>query len=354
MGEFVNSYRTLTVNGQSYSDETLKNFCNQNLEGKTDDWEKSFYQFVLEWLNSEDEVSAHTSGSTGTPKAVRLKKKHMVASAQTTLDFFDLKEGMSALLPLSCDYIAGKMMVVRALVGGLNLILVQPDGNPLLNLKQKVNFAPLVPLQVINALETLTEWPVDTVIIGGGALDESCKLQLQKIKPSFYETYGMTETVSHVAIRKVGDDCFRAVKGVMFSLDGRDCLVIDAPNVVEDKVVTNDLVELHDTGTFSFLGRYDHIINSGGLKIVPEQIEKKLTGVIEQDFIITAMPDKKLGECLVLVVETIDVRVDYLTVIKKQKLLPKYEIPKKVFYVPQFPRTDSNKIKRMEIKQMLY
>ncbi len=353
MGKFVNQYQTLTINGETYSSEALVNYCSKKLMEDIEDWERNFYQFILEWLNGEDEVSAHTSGSTGTPKSVRLKKQHMLASAQTTLDFFSLKEGMSALLPLSCDYIAGKMMVVRAFAGGLNVIPVKPDGNPLLDLSYKVNFAPLVPLQVINALEVLKDWPVDTVIIGGGALDESCKQALQKLEPSFYETYGMTETVSHVAIRPIGEDLFKAVKGVTFSLDDRECLVIDAPNVTEEKVITNDLVQLHDAYTFSFLGRFDNIVNSGGLKLMPEQIEKKLSGVFEEKFIVIGLPDKKLGECLVLVVETIDVRSDYLTYIKKQKILSKYEIPKKVFYIPQLPRTDSNKIKRREVKQLL-
>ncbi|MCW3788585.1 AMP-binding protein [Plebeiibacterium sediminum] len=356
MGETtMKLYNSITLNGAYLDGPQLVDYCKNELASKkTPDWLVDIYRFLLEWTNDSEEIKAHTSGSTGEPKLILLKKKHMIASAIKTNSFLNLSKEKSALLCLSANYIAGKMMIVRALVSGFNLITIQPSGNPLENLNHSIDFTAMVPLQVSNCIgEVLKGEKVKQIIIGGGAISKTLVAKLRNSQTVCYETYGMTETVSHVAIKKVGDEVFEAMPGVAFSLDDRNCLVIEANDIADSVIVTNDIVNLISDQKFIWLGRFDNIINTGGIKVVPEEIEAKLTNRIPGQFYISSIPDVKLGEKLVLVVEENNVINDISQIKALISHLSNYEQPKQVCIVQKFPLTETDKIKRADLKQLI-
>ncbi len=353
MGQYnLNEYQSITFNGIYRKGNELLAFCKQQIEEtELEQWEKDVYAFILEWLSPDAEIEANTSGSTGTPKKIKLKKQHMLASALKTNLFFSLDNTKNALLCLSAQYIAGKMMIVRAIAGGFNLLLSKPEGNPVKELDQAVDFTAMVPMQVYNGLGYFKD-KIKTVIVGGGAVSEELRQQLLKEKCKFFETYGMTEAVSHIAIRSVLEErtAFKPMPGVRLSLDKRDCLVIEAPEVCDTKIVTNDIVDLKENQEFFFQGRYDNIINSGGIKIIPEKIEKEIAKLIPFDFYISAVPDKKLGQKLVLVLTQNELEKEVLLRrIQEFSGLKPYEKPKDIVFTKVFPYTSNGKINRFEL-----
>lgn len=354
MGNFaLKKYDSIKLNGVVRQGEELRVFCTDELaKPNNSEWQQAIYHFILEWLSPDEFIVAHTSGSTGEPKEIRLLKKHMVASAQKTIAFFELSADKAALLCLSANYIAGKMMLVRAMVGGFNLLLAEPIGAPFKQVDEHIDFVAMVPLQVFNSLNDFGH-KVKNVIIGGGAVLPELSKKLQGLSTRFFETYGMTETVSHVAVRMVGEKkaFFKAMPNVFFEMDSRGCLVINAPDISDEVIITNDLVELVGENKFYFLGRYDNVINSGGVKIIPEEVERKLSNVVEVPFFISAVPDEKLGEKVVLVVEKIsEMR---LNLSELSAFLSPYQKPKAIISIEQFPITESGKIKRAELKEMI-
>ena len=313
------------------------------------------YQFLLEWFNEDDVVMVQTSGSTGVPKIIPLQKKHMIASAQATGAYFNCLEGTKALICLSAYFIAGKMMWVRALTLGWNMYLSEPTGNPLEKNEMLYDFSAMVPMQVEKALGQLDR--VKKLIVGGAPVSSTLEKTLENISTEVFGTYGMTETITHIAIKKLNhlegkDSYFQTLPNVQISLDERGCLVIDAPKISENKVVTNDLVQLHSESSFEWLGRFDSIINSGGIKLVPESIERKLQPLIKERFFISSLPDEKLGERVVLFIESSQ-KSDLLQNIKDSGLLDKYELPKQVYVVSKFSETASSKIdKKATLKKV--
>ena len=299
-------------------------------------------QFISEWMNGNDEMMLQTSGSTGTPKPITVKKDWMKNSARLTGRTFGLKEGDSALLCMPMKYVAGKMMVVRALELELDLKVVEPCSNPLKNINEPINFAAMVPLQLENSLKDLAK--VKKLIVGGGQVNSKLEEKLQSVSTHVYETYGMTETLTHVAIKPLNgpskSDVFRALDDIDFELDGRGCLVINAPKMNPKPVITNDFIDLVDEKSFRWLGRYDNIINSGGIKIIPEVVEEKLSSIVpNRRFFIAGKSDKSLGEKVVLVVEGKSMDISC-------KSLDKFEQPKEIHFIPEFVETKSGKIHR--------
>ena len=300
-------------------------------------------QFISEWYSTNIEMDLKTSGSTGKPKSISVKKDWMQNSAELTRKTFGLKKGDSALLCMPMKYVAGKMMVVRALELGLDLKVVEPSSNPLKNMDEIIDFAAMVPLQLENSLNDLDQ--VKTLIVGGGQVSQQLIEKLQKISTQIFETYGMTETLTHVAIKPLNgpniSDLFRALDGIRFEKDDRGCLAIHASALNPVPIVTNDLVELIDENSFRWLGRFDNVINSGGIKIIPEVVEAKLTEVIpNRRFIIAGLPDDSLGQTVVLIVEgdEIDIPIEFLD---------KYEKPKTIHFISEFIETESGKINRV-------
>ena len=304
--------------------------------------------FLLDWVSNKPTLEVYTSGSTGKPKRILLKKEHMLNSALTTGAFFGLKPKDSALLCLPCTGIAGKMMLVRAMALGLHLDYVEPSSEPLAHSNKSYHFVAMVPLQVKESLTVLDR--VRTLIIGGAPVGQSLRDALQNTSSHIFETYGMTETITHIAVKEINPDpktYFEVLPDVMISKDVRGCLVINAPKISDTKIRTNDLVELLSDKQFKWLGRYDSIINSGGIKLVPEQIEEKLGKQIKSRFFVAGVPDKTLGQKLVLVIEgkTLDTK-ELLQDIKSIPELSKYEVPKEIYFVKSFKETTTQKVDR--------
>ena len=306
--------------------------------------------FLIDWVNDSEFIYVKTSGSTGTPKQIKLQKKNMVNSAIATGGYFNLKAGDSALLSLPADFIAGKMMLVRAMVLGLKLDYFAPNSNPLLGITKSYDFAAMIPLQVENSMKNIEV--IKTLIVGGAKMPVSLINRLRKKSTRIFETYGMTETITHIAVKEINKlqnsvtENFKALPEVTFKTDKRNCLVIHTPNISDDKVVTNDLVDLISETEFQWLGRYDSIINSGGIKLIPEKIENKLSEIIKHDYFVVGLPDKKLGEKLVLIIESGKKDETILQSIQQLKTLDKFEIPKEVIFIKQFDRTSNGKIQR--------
>ena len=327
-------------------------------------------EFIAEWHNEEDRVLVHTSGSTGEPKPMWVEKRRMEASARTTCAFLGLKPGDTALLCLPLDFIAGKMMVVRALTCGLRLISVEPSSHPLHNPSSitqhptpnthhptPITFAAMVPLQVYNSLQVAEEREclrqVDHLIIGGGAIDDKLATELKSFPNAVWSTYGMTETLSHIALRRLsGSDAtewYTPFEGVHISLADDGCLVIDAPMVCADILKTNDIAEIKD-GCFRILGRKDNVVCSGGVKIQIEEVERILRQQTDSPFMISKCKDQRFGEAVVLLVEK-ETTETIRTLC--QQVLPKYWQPRYYYSVDHLPTTETGKPARKETERLI-
>jgi O-succinylbenzoic acid--CoA ligase len=317
-------------------------------------YEAAIARFIVKWFNDKSYIIVKTSGSTGAPKKIKLLKTNMVHSAFATGLYFNLGAENTALLCLSAKYIAGKMMLVRALTMGWNLHVVAPDKNGITQYDNTYDFAAMVPYQVYHSLSALDK--IKTLIIGGGVISPDLEAKLQSKSTEVYASYGMTETITHVAMRRVNGHnrttIYSALPNISFSTDARGCLVIDAPNLINLEVVTNDVVTLLSSTSFKWLGRYDNVINSGGVKLFPEKIERLLRDFIKVPFIISSLQDQALGEQLILVLELENPKEasNYRTVISE---LESYQRPKKIFTLSKFPLTETGKIKRSSIRSIV-
>lgn len=280
-----------------------------------------------------------------------VEKQRMLNSARITCDFLGLHEGDTALLCMSLDYIAGKMMVVRALERHLKLITVEPSGRPLSNTHCEIDFAAMVPMQVYNTIQLPEERErlkqIHHLIIGGGAIDETLAAALRDFPHHVWSTYGMTETLSHIALRRLNgadvSEWYTPFPSVKVSLNEDDCLVIDAPLVCPECLVTNDIAELSE-GRFRILGRKDNVICSGGIKIQIEQVERRLRPYLQVPFLITKRPDAKFGEVVVLLTEG---SVDEAQQVC-ERILSKFYQPKVYLHVDKIPLTETGKPARKQ------
>ncbi|MDP5061769.1 MAG: O-succinylbenzoic acid--CoA ligase, partial [Maribacter sp.] len=243
-----------------------------------------------------------------------------------------------------------------ALVLGLDIHFVEPTSNPLENCKRSFDFGAMVPLQVANSLPKLSL--LHKLIVGGAPISTSLRKEIKGIANASYETYGMTETITHIAIKPLNNSVadvapFSILPDVEISKDDRGCLVINAPKISDETVITNDVIELVSATEFKWLGRFDNVINSGGIKLSPEQIESKLSNILDQPFFIASLSDAKLGEQLVLVLEGTVKEKEVLKKITSSTVLSKYEVPRQIKTIPVFLRTDSGKVKRKETMTLL-
>ncbi len=311
--------------------------------------------FLAEWRSDSPYVEVKTSGSTGNPKRMLVEKSRMMASARTTCDFLGLNEGDTALLCMSVDYIAGKMMVVRSLECGLRMQCVTPSNRPLKGIQMPFDFIAMVPSQVYETLRHEDEARVlrqsRHIIIGGGAVSEELATSLKDFPHSVWSTYGMTETLSHIALRKINgkeaSEWYTPFDGVKVSSKG-GCLVIDAPQVCPDTLVTNDIAEIRD-GKFRILGRKDNVICSGGIKIQIEEVEAMLCPHFISPYVITKVKDDKFGEAVVMLTESTDIQ-SVRTVC--ESILPRYWQPKHYLHVDHIPMTETGKPARMKAQQL--
>ena len=333
------------LNGLSYDKEGLilysKELINSNIY-----FSKSLGQFIIELFNKNDYIIVKTSGSTGEPKSIRLRKSTLQDSARKTQKFFDLKPNNTAICFLPLDFIAGKMMLVRSLMFGLQLFLYEPTSKPK-ELKRKYDFAAMTPMQASNCIDNLFQ--IEKLLIGGGAISKLLNDKILRVKSKYYESYGMTETASHIAIKTICENSdfmtnyFNTLEGVSINTTEDKSLIIIAPYISKKKIVTNDIVELISKNSFRLLGRSDNIINSGGLKLNPESIENKLSENIPYRFFISSIKDDKLGNKLILLIESKEYQIQQKVFHK----LNKYEIPKKIIFLDYFVETHNNKIDRI-------
>ena len=314
--------------------------------------------FLQEWQNDEPTVWVHTSGSTGTPKPLQVEKERMRASARLTCSFLGLKEGDSALLCMPLQYIAGKMVVVRSLVAGLRLLPVAPCGHPLKDLTEIPTFAAMIPMQVYNTLQVPEEraklMEIKHLIIGGGAIDDALGRELKTFPNHVWSTYGMTETLSHIALRRLNgaeaSDWYTPFENVRIRLSEENTLIIHAPSVCAEELTTNDIAEINDEGKFRILGRKDNTINSGGVKIQIEQVEATLKEYLDVPFQITARKDAKFGEIVVLLYNKVKEEADIRRICEEK--LPAYWVPKIYLPVKELPLTGTGKPDRATARRI--
>lgn len=320
-------------------------------------------EFTSDFLSATPTVEVKTSGSTGIPKRMLVKKSHMRASARLTCEFLHIKKDDTALLCMPLDYIAGKMMVVRAIESGMKIVSIPPCGHPLAETTVKdsnISFAAIVPLQLYNTLlvpeekEALSQ--IRNVIVGGGAISEEVEKQLRSFPNAIWSTYGMTETLSHIAMRRLSgenaSEWYTPMNGVTLSQDNDGCLIINAPALNPKELHTNDIVEIRPDGTFRVLGRRDNVICTGGIKLQIEDIEHELSQYLSAPFIVTKAKDTKFGEIVILLTEGKPDKTEA----EIPEMSKKFSKPKRIFHIDQLPLTETGKparAKAMEIASRL-
>lgn len=348
--------KQIIINNQLINPETIAGQLNNS---SLPEWGKELYLFLDEWFSDADFVLVQTSGSTGDPKNIELPKSVMQKSAERTIQYFGFQKNSRFLLSLPCRYIAGKMMVVRAIVGQMNLIAVDPATDFDFLEHEIFDFGALVPNQVFKILEQSSGKEklqhISNLLIGGSTISRELEAQISTLSSRIVLTYGMTETASHIAIRELSgsrkSEFYHCLPDISVSLNNVGCLEIHYPEFSE-LLQTNDLAELQSNTSFRILGRADSVIISGGIKYSPEALEKKLEPVISGRFVISSVPDKKLGEKLALVIEGKLQETDILEQ-KMNNLLTAFERPRVICFLEHFPMTISGKIRRNELKQLI-
>jgi len=327
-----------------------------NLIKEGEPYEEEIGDFILEWLKPSAFLKVQTSGSTGVPKKYNIKKEYMINSALATGKFFEVEAGANALMCLPVNYIAGKMMMVRAMTLGWELDLVTPSSNPLDQVFKIYDFCAMTPFQLDNSIGRLHI--IKKLIVGGGAVSLNLQKMVQGLQTKVYETFGMTETVSHIAARRLNPKKkkkqkqytpFKVLPNINISKDERGCLIIKAPLITGETIVTNDVVDIITYKKFMWKGRLDNVVNSGGIKLFPEEIERKLSKVVDKRIFVIGVPDDSLGEKLILFVES-DFSEELIEELQEKirdlKSLDKYEIPKKIYLIEKFEETPNGKIHR--------
>ena len=348
----------LILNGKTFGISEMALLSSEWSQEGQPEWMRSFSSFVMQWYTGTETLEVTTSGTTGEPKSWRFSREAMRKSARITGEFFGFEKGKSVVLCLSCRYIAGIMMVVRAAEYQMNLIALPPVLSPLkaLDTAQTADFVAMVPAQVYESLqeeETRQKLKtIATLLIGGAPLDEKLENEIQKIHTNAWCSYGMTETLTHAGLRKIGDDSPRHVyaplPGFRFAINTDGCLVIDTPYFPEP-VVTRDRGTLLEGGQFRWTGRADFVINSGGVKIFPDLLETKLSAFFPLPCFVTSFPDEAKGEIPVLVVQSVEkpgeeVLLEWMELLRRH--LPAASCPIRILTVPAFIYTGSGKIDR--------
>lgn len=337
------------LNNNNYSFEELKEVA-YSLVKEGEPFERNAGDFLLDWLDDKDYLTVKSSGSTGTPKVIRIHKQAMVYSSIATGNYFKMEPGNTALHCLPTNYIAGKMMMVRAMILGLEIDLVEPSSLPIFDDHKHYDFCAMIPMQIQNSINRLKN--IKTIIIGGAPISQGLIDNLQSLKTKVYATYGMTETVSHIAIKplnvKSKSPHYKVLEDIEISQDARNCLVVKAPKLSDEIIVTNDIVKLHSKTEFEFVGRIDNMINSGSIKIFPELVEETLRDKIKGRFIIASEPDPLLGEKVILILEGTENSTNASTF----EALDPYEVPKKIYTVEKFV-VINDKIQRSKTLELI-
>jgi len=323
------------------------------------DFEQTTFDFISQWIQEKESFVQKTSGSTGEPKQIIITRGQMIASAKMSIDALGLKRGYNALLCISPDFIGGKMMLVRSIIAGMKIIATTPSSNPFSKLQPyHIDLAAMVPYQIHEVMQSDSASKfneISKVIIGGATVDSETVEKLQAYRCVFYNTYGMTETVSHIALRQLNgnnaSDCYRTLSGIRISADERSCLVIEWDQLPQ-KVVTNDIVEIVSADAFRWIGRWDNVINTGGIKVLPEKVEKIVKEIflglhLRNSFFVGSVADAKFGNKVMLFIEG-QLSNESIVAVEREisRKIPKTEAPKQIILVESFVLTETGKINR--------
>lgn len=348
----------------SLSKKEILALCHVKLQDDIQPWERRIFSFISNWLNpSVASIQVFTSGSTGSPKSIFHYKKDMQCSAELTCKTLTLQKGNTALLCLPADKISGMMMIVRCLIAKMNMYAIRPSAEPLNSLpgRLKIDFAAFTPMQIsgIRNYATVREKfsNINKVILGGEGIQPDLLQILEGFNNQVYATFGMTETISHIALKKVSginpDKYFYALPGVTVAADKRGCLIISAPLLGQSNLQTNDIVEIISATSFKWLGRIDNVINTGGIKLYAEEIENLLFNFIPFPFFVAAWLDELTGEKPVLCIETDAISSDSESQIAGAiRQLDKISQPKWILLFNKFKWTANGKIKRKETLEL--
>ncbi|NND15672.1 MAG: AMP-binding protein [Eudoraea sp.] len=349
-------HRDFKLNGFSHNESTLMDAA-YSLIKEGEPYEQVIGDFLMDWLSESDTIPVKTSGTTGSPKLATFTRHQMFASAKLTGDYFELSPGQSILMCLPANYVAGKMMLVRAMVLGLELRFVEPTTNPI-PFEKMFDFTAMVPMQLHASVKQLDQ--IDQLIVGGAPVSQELKLEISDAPTTIYETYGMTETLTHVAVKKLNhtlselaEDTFKALPGIEFETDARSCLVITAPHLDLHKWSTNDVVTLLSPNEFTWHGRFDHVINTGAVKVHPEHVESILREAFKCEVVVSGVPDPQLGERVVGIIETNESPEKYMEILASLAELDGFEKPRELMTISEFPRNDSGKIDRINTLEHL-
>ena len=311
------------------------------------------------WFDmNKDAIEVRTSGSTGDPKLISLSKSSIRKSAHKTINYFNLNSKCTLLLCLPVKFIAGKLMVIRAMEAGADLIILQPSTRPLAGISIDIDFVAMTPMQLTASLnyDDVTLSRVDVILLGGAPVSAALESAVRELDTAVFHGFGMTETITHIAMRRLNGlvpmSQYHAMPGVSFSIDDNERLVISAHHLLES-ILTNDIVTLHDEVSFSWRGRYDNVFNSGGIKLYPQDIERKIADLISNRYIICSAPDKILGQKCILLIESADESSKKLIKENISKVLDTFERPKEIHLIHQFSETENGKIDRNATKAQL-
>lgn len=360
----------LLLNGKKFYYDEIAAYSFRNsipLNG----YESKTLEFCRNWLTGIQEFPIQTSGSTGTPKVMHLTRQQMEASARRTIKVLGLQPGDRMLACLNTEYIAGMMMLARGFIAEMEIIIVEPVGNPLvLTLSEdRIDFASFVPMQIQTVLQDMPEALLQLnqmkgILVGGAPVSPLLQRELQSIKSPVYHTYGMTETASHIALRRLNGaeatDYYQVLDNINVGIDKRSCLTIKGDITNNELLITNDIVELLTPTRFRWIGRADNTINTGGVKVQVEKVELAVAeAVIDWDSaprsFVAPQPDELLGEKIVLILEGFPLGADKEEELlyNLRKFLKKFEMPKELYYSPAFTETATGKLARQRTLQKL-
>lgn len=320
------------------------NFNIKNFEKKiSNNWQLKILNFLKKWNDNNSTICINTSGTTNKKKFFYVKKIYLINSIYMTKKFLNLKSDGKSLLCLSIDFIAAKMLLIRSLILKWNVFCVLPSSNPLNKINDIFDLTSMVPMQLYNSLNY--EKKIKNILIGGGVISKKLQKKIQKSLINCYYSFGMTETLGHIAFKKLNgfnkDKYFMPLKNIKLNINKKGCLTIFAPKLMNPPFLeTNDLVKIYKNGGFIWIGRYDNIINTGGIKIIPEIYEEKLKKYIDLPFFIAGINDDYLGEKVSLFIEGNEKKIP------KNLFLYKKFFLKNIFFINKFLRTTSGKIKR--------
>ncbi|HLF35740.1 MAG TPA: AMP-binding protein [Cyclobacteriaceae bacterium] len=361
------SHNIIWINGKkiSYNDIIHNEIAGLGLEGE---FENNTIGLIKNWYGKEEFFSLQSSGSTGSPKTFKASRRMLEASAGLTLKTLQLTQGMNAVLCLDTKYTAGIMMLIRGLIGNQNIYAVNPSADPFSALPEElvIDFIAIVPAQLgsigkNNSIRRFTDR--SNILVGGAPLPAELERRMQSFPGIYFQTFGMAETLSHIALKKLNgkgkSNVYETIGDITVSIAPDGCLAVKAPHLSEDKIITRDIVQLIDDRHFVWKGRADNMINSGGIKIQLEELETEIEKILDStgihvNFFITSVPDDILGEKVIMLIEDPGDLYPGEVVIKTLKeKLKKYHLPRDIYRFRDFRYTENGKLDRLNTRKLL-